>query len=71
MQTIRRKRARTVAVKPKTTESESVLEQLIDVSVQPDRAHHDELGRTRNGTEQPASPREQPAAPVDISRVGE
>jgi hypothetical protein len=53
------------------TESESVLEQLIDVSVQPDRAHHDELGRTRNGTEQPASPREQPAAAIDVSEVGD
>ena len=70
MQTARGKRARKAATR-KTTESESVLEQLIDVSVQPDRAHHDELGRTRNGTEQPASPREQPAAPIDVSKVGE
>ena len=70
MQNIRRKRERK-AVTRKTSESESVLEQLIDVSVQPDRAHHDELGRTRNGTEQPASPREQPAGPLDVSKVGE
>ena len=70
MQTIRGKRARK-AVTRKMTESESVLEQLIDVSVQPDRAHHDELGRTRNGTEQPASPREQPAAAIDVSNAGD
>ena len=55
-------------------ESETALEEMIDASLNPDRAHHDELGRTNeplSDGEQDASPREQPAAPLDISQTGE
>lgn len=52
-------------------ESESVLEEVIDVSLQPDRAHHDELGHTREGAEEPASPREQAPVPLDVDLVNE
>ncbi|HEY7192079.1 MAG TPA: hypothetical protein VH436_36275 [Vicinamibacterales bacterium] len=52
-------------------EPETALEEMIDVSLHPDRAHHDELGHTRNGSEQPASPREQPPAPLDVEHVDE
>jgi hypothetical protein len=57
-----------------TDESETVLEEVIDTSLNPDRAHHDELGRTtepHEDREQPASPREQPAAPLDVSQTGD
>jgi hypothetical protein len=57
-----------------TNEPETVLEEVIDASLNPDRAHHDELGRTNEpfeDGEQPASPREQPAAPLDLSETGE
>jgi hypothetical protein len=50
---------------------EEVLEEVVD-SLQPDRAHHDELGRTvepDDGCE--PSPREQPAEPIDIAHVDE
>jgi hypothetical protein len=50
---------------------ETALEEVIDVCLHPDRAHHDELGHTRNGSEQPASPREQPSAPMDVGKVDE
>ena len=54
--------------------SETALEEVIDTSLNPDRAHHDELGRTnepRSDGEQEASPREQPAAPLDLTKTGE
>jgi len=57
-----------------TDESETALEEMIDASLNPDRAHHDELGRTNeplSDGEQEASPREQPAAALDISQTGE
>jgi hypothetical protein len=51
---------------------ESVLEEEIDVALHPDRAHHDELGRTVEPAEHNApSPREQPAGPIDIGKVEE
>jgi hypothetical protein len=50
---------------------EEVLEEVVD-TLQPDRAHHDELGRTVNPADgcEP-SPREQPAEPIDIGKVDE
>jgi hypothetical protein len=57
---------------PPPTSEEAVLEEVIDAELQPDRAHHDELGRTANGIEEPApSPREQPPAPIDLGHVDE
>jgi hypothetical protein len=50
---------------------EEVLEEVVD-TLQPERAHHDELGRTvdpDDGCE--PSPREQPAEPIDIEKVDE
>jgi hypothetical protein len=58
-------------------EAEVILEQEIEVSLHPDRAHHDELGRTDEPVDQvhhpdgEPSPREQPAAPIDIAKVDE
>jgi hypothetical protein len=49
---------------------EELLEEVIG-SLQPDRAHHDELGRTANGSEEEPSPREQPAEPIDLGNVDE
>jgi hypothetical protein len=68
MPTKRGKRARKTVVS--ATAEAAALEEMLDV-LQPDRAHHDELGRTRNGTAEPASPREPPAAPLDVANVGE
>jgi hypothetical protein len=50
---------------------EEVLEEVVE-TLQPDRAHHDELGRTASSAEvcEP-SPREQPAEPIDIRKVDE
>jgi hypothetical protein len=50
---------------------EEVLEEVIE-TLQPDRAHHDELGRTVNHADgcEP-SPREQPAEPIDVGNVDE
>lgn len=59
------------------TEAETVEEEVIDASLYPDRAHHDELGHTEEpepdhrSREVPPSPREQPAAPIDIGQVDE
>ena len=51
---------------------EELLEEVIDTSLQPDRAHHDELGRTANGVEEhEPSPREQPPEPIDLGKVDE
>jgi hypothetical protein len=50
---------------------EAVLEEVMD-TLQPDRAHHDELGRTADvpdGCE--SSPREQPAEPIDVRKIDE
>ena len=61
----------------KATETEAILEEVIDTSLHTDRAHHDELGRTEDAErnthpeEAPPSPREQPATPIDIQRVDE
>jgi len=55
-------------------QSDAVVAEVVDAMLEPDRAHHDEIGRTRNGTKEaePAgSPREQPAAPIDIEEIGE
>lgn len=51
---------------------EAVAEEVVEVLLHPDRAHHDELGRTRepNG-DGGAGPREQPAAPIDVKHVDE
>lgn len=61
-----------------TTESEALLEEVIDTSLQTDRAHHDELGRTMDSPgpiehpdESGTSPREQPAAPIDVGKIDE
>lgn len=57
---------------PVTAADEELLEEVIDTSLQPDRAHHDELGRTANGVEEhEPSPREQPGEPIDIGEVDE
>jgi hypothetical protein len=54
------------------TPDKAILEEVIDAELQPDRAHHDELGRTANGAEEPEpSPREQPPEPIDLSKVDE
>jgi hypothetical protein len=61
------------------SESEATTrEEMIDTLLHPDRAKHDELGRTEGGArhqaEQPSptpGPREQPAAPIDVSNVDE
>jgi hypothetical protein len=60
------------------TEAEALREEVIDSSLHTDRAHHDELGRTEEPTEPdnhpdeaPPSPREQPAAPLDIQKIDE
>jgi hypothetical protein len=53
------------------TPDEAILEEVIDAELQPDRAHHDELGRTANGEESEPSPREQPAEPIDLGKVDE
>ena len=51
---------------------EELLEEVIDASLQPDRAHHDELGRTANGAEEhEPRPREQPPEPIDLGQVDE
>ena len=53
------------------TADEALLEEVID-TLQPDRAHHDELGRTANGREpHEPSPREQPSEPIDLGKVDE
>lgn len=53
------------------TADEALLEEVID-TLQPDRAHHDELGRTANGVEvHEPSPREQPSEPIDLGKVDE
>jgi hypothetical protein len=49
---------------------EQLVEEVIE-SLQPDRAHHDELGRTANGAEEEPSPREQPAEPIDLDSIDE
>ena len=57
---------------PVADADEALLEEVIDASLQPDRAHHDELGRTANGAdEQEPSPREQPSEPIDLGKVDE
>jgi len=56
---------------PAPTPEEAVLEEVIEAELQPDRAHHDELGRTANGEESEASPREQPAEPLDLGEIDE
>ena len=57
---------------PAPAPEEAVLEEVIDAELQPDRAHHDELGRTANGVDAlGTSPREQPAEPIDLGKVDE
>lgn len=57
---------------PAADADEALLEEVIDASLQSDRAHHDELGRTANGAEEhEPSPREQPSEPIDLERVDE
>ena len=52
--------------------SEAVLEEVIDASLHPDRAHHDEIGRTEEPSAHTApSPREQPAESMDIQNIDE
>ena len=50
---------------------EEVLEEVVD-TLQPDRAHHDELGRTADQSDgcEP-SPREQPAGAIEVENVDE
>lgn len=63
------KRPRALIPEP---DPEAVVEEMVDVLLHPDRAHHDELGRTREGSEDgEAGPREQPAAPIDVAHVDE
>jgi hypothetical protein len=48
-----------------------VLDEVLD-TLQPDRAHHDELGRTVDQADEcEPSPREQPAEPIDVEKVDE
>ncbi len=55
---------------PPITADEELLEEVLETSLQPDRAHHDELGRT-NGEEHEPSPREQAPEPIDLDTVDE
>jgi hypothetical protein len=57
--------------KPVLTADEELLEEVIETSLQTDRAHHDELGRTANGEEHEPSPREQAPEPIDLGKVDE
>jgi hypothetical protein len=66
------------ALPDQAPDSQAVLDEVIDTSLHPDRAHHDELGRTEESVssgsqpeEAPPSPREQPAVPLDIQRIDE
>ena len=56
---------------PALTSEETALEEVIDAELQPDRAHHDELGRTAADKESERSPREQPPKPLDLGKVDE
>lgn len=57
---------------PAPTPEHTVLEEVIEAELQPDRAHHDELGRTANGVEESEpSPREQPPEAIDLGNVDE
>jgi hypothetical protein len=68
-------RAKQKASRPSATSARAasvVLEEVIDASLQPDRAHHDEIGRTKEPSEHTLpSPREQPAEAIDIGKVDE
>jgi hypothetical protein len=52
-------------------------QEVIDALLHPDRSRSDELGRTEDDEQQkpasstPSSPREQPAAPIDMTDVDE
>jgi hypothetical protein len=64
----------TVARWERDAEDEAIRQEVIDACFEPDRAHHDELGHTdENGVipDAPASPREQPAAAMDVTQVDE
>jgi hypothetical protein len=51
-----------------TQESDAIVAEVIEALLEPDRAHHDELGRTAEASRTPdrTSPREQPAVPLDV-----
>lgn len=57
------------------TEAELEREEIIEALLQPDRSRHDELGRTDDlhvrKPRRMSSPREQGAAPIDITNVDE
>jgi hypothetical protein len=50
-------------------------DETVEALLHPDRAHHDELGRTETAEgavpHPRSSPREQGAAPIDLSKVDE
>jgi hypothetical protein len=63
------KKPRGLIAEPNT---EAVVEEVIEALLHPDRAHHDELGRTREPDDDgEPGPREQPAAPLDVEHVDE
>lgn len=60
--------------------TDAVRDEVVEALLHPDRAEHDELGRTRQpgsgdakagGGSAGTSPREQAAAPIDIEHVDE
>jgi len=57
------------------TEADLEREEIIEALLQPDRSRHSELGRTDDANAQKrvrrSSPREQGAAPIDITKVDE
>lgn len=55
-------------------DADAVRKEVMDACFEPDRAHHDELGHTdENGdrVDTTDSPREQPAAPLDVDHIDE
>jgi hypothetical protein len=55
---------------------DTTREEVVRALLQPDRAQHDELGRTRSqemsgDPDYHSSPREQAAAPIDLHNVDE
>jgi len=57
------------SIVPTDAEREEIIEALLE----PDRSHHDELGRTVDAPRfrGRSSPREQGAAPIDVTNIDE
>jgi hypothetical protein len=53
------------------TETDLEREEIIEALLQPDRSRHSELGGSRAVKTSRSSPREQGAAPIDMTKVDE